>query len=178
MLLVAVAALAWLAVAAAASVEAGVWRTLAWALFFLLVLLAAVLVLVGVRWAVSGLIDVRSGGGGPAPWAVLVGAGLLLALPLCAVAAYFLLPAPTSATTLINSLERETGSAGRIGACIQRSGERWRCRVNDSSGSGLAGYAVTAEARCWRATRYAEGEGPMPPRAQGCTTLRDIAGIP
>jgi hypothetical protein len=178
LLLVVSAGLAWLAISAADSVEAGAWRSFAWAVFFLSALTFALLALVGVRWAVSALVDVRSANGDPAPWAVLFAAGLLLAVAFVGIAAYFLLPAPTSATTLINSLEGETGSAGHVGTCRQQRGERWRCSVNDSSGSGQAGYAVIAQARCWRATRYSSGEAPMPANAQGCTTLRDLAGFP
>jgi hypothetical protein len=129
---------------------------------------------------VSALANVRSAGGGPAPLPVLA-ATLLLLAAAAVPAAYVLLPVPTSARTVANDLERATDAAwlaGSAGSCEERRDGRWRCSVSDSSASARAGYAVRADVRCWRARRFRDGEAPMPPRPSGCTTLRDVIGLP
>jgi hypothetical protein len=142
------------------------------------VAILCVLGLVGVVWAVRVAINTTDSGP-RAWWAVLLAAAALLAVPVGAAAIYFLLPLPVTETILTQSLERETGSAGfySSSSCTERGDKRWRCKVPDSSGSGLAEYAVTAGHRCWHATlRTEDVEGPMPGRADGCATLRD-AGV-
>jgi hypothetical protein len=112
---------------------------------------------------------------------VLAAAVLLLAVFGAVPAAYVLLPVPTSARTVSNDLERATDAArfvGSGGSCEERRNGRWRCSVSDPSASGEAGYVVRADARCWRARRFREGMAHMPPSASGCTTLRDLIGLP
>jgi hypothetical protein len=96
------------------------------------VLLAALLVLAGAAWIVRQML--RASEEGPPPrWAVLVAAGVLLAVPVGALAAYFAVPAPVSERGLTNSIERETGSAGLGSECSEvRNG---RCiTIRDAAG--------------------------------------------
>jgi hypothetical protein len=139
------------------------------------VVIACVLALSGVVWAVRAAI--RSRRVGPPAWrTVLLAAAALLAVPVGAAGLYLLLPVPVTETTLSRSIQRETGSAPLYSAlsCVERRANRWRCSVPDSSGSGLAKYAVTAGDQCWHATlRNDDFEGRMPVRPDGCATLRD-----
>jgi hypothetical protein len=101
-----------------------------------------------------------------------------VAVPTAAVATYLLLPVPISERTLTNSIERDTGSASFSSECSERAAERWRCHVDDRSGSGYAQYVVTAGDSCWHARRTEiDAESPMPAGPAGCTTLRDALGI-
>lgn len=175
------AATAVVALVAAEQFQAGAARTAAWAVYFAALAVLAVLAVVTVVLTVSALVSVRSAGGGPSPVPVLAVAVLLLAVFGAIPAAYVLLPVPTSARTVSNDLERATDAARYVGSgasCDERSDGRWRCKVSDPSGSGEAGYAVGADARCWRARRFRDGIAHMPPRASGCTTLRDLVGLP
>jgi hypothetical protein len=175
------AATAVVALVAAEQIDAGAARTAAWAAYFAALAVFAVLAVVTVVLTVSALVDVRTAGGGSSPVPVLAAAVLLLAVVGAVPAAYVLLPVPTSARTVSNDLERATDAArylGSGGSCEERRDGRWRCKVSDPSGSGQGGYAVSADARCWRARRFRDGIAHMPPRASGCTTLRDLIGLP
>jgi hypothetical protein len=170
-----------LALGAAEQFDAGAARTAAWAVYFAALVALAVVAVSTLVSTVSALVDVRSAGGGPAPVPVLAATLLLLAAVAAVPAAYVLLPVPTSARTVANDLERATDAAwfvGSAGSCEERRDGRWRCSVSDSSASARAGYAVRGDVRCWRARRFRDGEAPMPPRASGSTTLRDLIGLP
>jgi hypothetical protein len=159
----------------------GAARTAAWVVYFAALAALVVLAVVTVVLTVSALVSVRTAGGGPSPVPVLAAAVLLLAVFGAVPAAYVLLPVPTSARTVSNDLERATDAArfvGSGGSCEERRNGRWRCSVSDPSASGEAGYVVRADARCWRARRFREGMAHMPPSASGCTTLRDLIGLP
>jgi hypothetical protein len=175
------AATAVLAVVAAEQFDAGAARTAAWAVYFAALAALAVIAVPTLVSTVSALASLRSAGGGPAPVPVLATALLLLAAAAAVPAAYVLLPVPTSSRTVANDLERATDAAryvGPAGSCEERRDGRWRCSVSDPSASGQAGYAVRADARRWRARPFRNGQAPMPPRASGCTTLRDLIGLP
>jgi len=175
------AATAVVALVAADRFEAGAARTAAWVVYFAALAALAVLSVVTLVLTVSALVSVRTAGGGPSPVPVLAAAVLLLAVVGAVPAAYALLPVPTSARTVSNDLERATDAARFVGSgdsCEERRDGRWRCSVRDPSGSGEAGYSVGADARCWRAHRFRDGIAHMPPRASGCTTLRDLIGLP
>lgn len=178
---VVLAATAVVALVAAEQFEAGAARPAAWVVYFSALAALVVVAVVTLVLTVSALVSVRSAGGGPSPVPVLAAAVLLLAAFGAVPAAYVLLPVPTSARTVSNDLERATDAArfvGSGGSCEQRRDGRWRCKVSDPSGSGEAGYAVRADARCWRARRFRDGIAHMPPRASSCTTLRDLIGLP
>jgi hypothetical protein len=175
------AATAALALVGTEQFDAGAARTVAWAVYFAALAAFAVVAVVALARTVSALVNVRSASGGPAPVAILAMTLILLAAVVAVPTVYLLLPVPTSARTVANDLERATDAArlvGPDGSCAERRDGRWRCSVNDSSASARAGYAVTADARCWRARRFRDGEAPMPVRASGCTTLRDLIGVP
>jgi hypothetical protein len=151
--------------------------TSGWILFFVAVAMAAVLALLGAVWLVRALINSRESGP-PAWWAVLLAAAVLLAVPVAAVATYLLLPVPLTEGTLTQSIERETHSAGFSSECSKREERSWRCSIDDTSGSGVAQYDVTAGRSCWDASRRGgDAETPMPARPEGCTALRDVLGI-
>jgi hypothetical protein len=174
------AATAVLALVAAEQFDAGAARTAAWAIYFAALAALAVVAVPTLVSTVSALASVRSADGGPAPLPVLATTLLLLAAAAVP-AAYVLLPMPTSARTVANDLERATDAAryvGWAGSCEDRRDGRLRCSVSDPSASGQADYAVRADARCWHGRRFRDGEAPMPPRASGCTTLRDLIGLP
>jgi hypothetical protein len=144
--------------------------------YLVFVALMSLMALLAIAWCVRALVRHRATGP-PAAWAVLLGAALLLAVPVAAASAYLFLPAPVSERTLTNSVERETNSAGLASDCSER-GNRWRCDVTDSQGSGSAGYEITAGRSCWEARRIRhDAEIPMPRRPDGCTTLRDALGL-
>ena len=152
--------------------------TVWWILFFVAVVIACLLALLGVVWAVRAAMNSR-GVGPPAWWAVLLAAAALLAVPAGAAAIYYLLPVPVTESTLAHSIARETDSLTlySFASCSERPGRGWRCNVPDRSDSGSVTYAVTAGDQCWHATLRTEGaEGAMPARADGCATLRD-AGV-
>jgi hypothetical protein len=74
-------------------------------------------------------------------------------------------------TTLVESLEDETGSAALSpGTCEQRGARAWSCSIMDDSGSGGADYAVTATSEhCWRARITLDAsESGMPRTASAC----------
>jgi hypothetical protein len=134
--------------------------------------------LLGAALLVRALIRTRQEGPPPA-WAVALAAAVLLAIPAVAAGAYFVLPAPVSGRGLTNSVERETGSTTLFESeCSEFGDGRWRCNVYDASASGTSDYIVSAGWSCWEARRIRdEAETPMPTRAEGCTTLRDTAGL-
>jgi len=141
------------------------------------ILLAAVLVLAGAARIVRRMVR-TSDEGPPKWWAVLVAATVLLAVPIGAVAAYLAMPAPVSERGLTNSIERVTDSAGLGSECNEIADGRWRCVVGDSSGSGSSDYEVATGWSCWNARRSADNaEQTMPARPEGCTTIRDCAGL-
>ena len=152
--------------------------TVWWGLFFVAVTILCVLGLVGVVWAVRAAIN-STESGPPDRWAVVLAAAALLAVPAGAAAIYFLLPVPITETTLAHSIERETDALTvySSASCSEQTGTAWRCDVPEISDSGTVEYAVTVGDQCWHATLRTEGaEGLMPPRAEGCATLRD-AGV-
>jgi hypothetical protein len=74
-------------------------------------------------------------------------------------------------TTLVESLEDETGSAALLpGTCAQLGPRLWSCSIEDDSGSGGAHYAVTATSEhCWRARITLDAsESSMPKTASAC----------
>jgi hypothetical protein len=175
------AATAVLALVAAEQFDAGTARTAAWAVYFAVLAALAIVAVVTLALTVSALVNVRSASGGPAPVPLMAATLLMLAAAAAVPVVYVLLPVPTSARTVENDLERATDAArfvGPAGGCAEQREGRWRCSVSDSSASGHAGYAVRTDARCWRARRIRDGEAPMPARASGCTTLRDLIGLP
>ncbi len=106
-----------------------------------------------------------------------IGVAVML-MVLTAPFAYFLLPVPVSERSLTNSIERETRSAALSSECSEIVDGRWRCHVNDSSGSGTSDYAVDTGFSCWHARRTADdAEVPMPRRPDGCAKLRDFLGL-
>jgi hypothetical protein len=152
--------------------------TLGWVLFFAAVAIVAVAALLGAVWLIRALINSR--GLEPAAWwAVLLAAGVLLAVPAGALVTYFFLPVPISERTLVHSMERKTDSAGMASGCSERAQRRWRCHITHGAGSGSAGYEVTTGRSCWHATRSGprQAETPMPQRPDGCTTIRDVLGV-
>jgi hypothetical protein len=146
--------------------------TLGLAVYLAVLVVVAAAVLLGVVSLVRTLIGVREEG--PPPWwAVLVGAVALLAIPVGAVWAYFLLPAPITERSLANSIERETNQ-GFTSDCSKEFGQKWRCEMRDASGE-LVSYSVTAGQRCWYASRDDDVAGTRVVREpESCTTLRDV----
>jgi hypothetical protein len=132
----------------------------------------------GAALLVRALIRTREEGPPPG-WALVLAATVLLAIPVAAVCAYRLLPAPVSDRGLTNSMERETGSNTLFESdCDEIRDGRWRCNVYDASASGTSDYDVGSGWSCWHARRIRDNaEVPMPARPEGCTTLRDTAGL-
>jgi hypothetical protein len=80
-------------------------------------------------------------------------------------------PPRLTAKTLVDSVEREVGSAALDpGTCRRRGPATWSCEVQDDSGSGGATYAVTVTSKqCWRARLTDDNsEHGMPRTASGC----------
>jgi hypothetical protein len=76
-----------------------------------------------------------------------------------------------TATTLVASVEDETGSGALApGTCDRQGAKTWSCSIMDRSGSGGATYGVTVTSdRCWRARLTKNyGEPGMPEKASGC----------
>jgi hypothetical protein len=137
--------------------------------------LLVVLALVGAALTVRAVVHSRDEGP-PSWWAVLLAAGVLVAVPVGAIAAYLLLPAPVSERGLRHSMERRTDEPGSF-ECSDARDERWACRFRDPSG-GTARYEVRAGWSCWRARRMADNaEARMPNALRGCTTVRDSVGV-
>jgi hypothetical protein len=149
--------------------------TIGWVLLFAAVAIAAVLALLGALWLIRALINSR-GADPPAWWAVLLAAGVLLAVPAAVLATYLFLPVPVSERTLVNSMERKTDSGGMSSACSERSHRHWRCSITDGAGSGSARYEVTAGRSCWNQPETAAATPkhrcPSTPRAaRRCATF-------
>ena len=145
--------------------------------YLVLVAILAPSMLAGAAWLVRALIRTREEGP-PGRWALSLAVAVLLAMPVGAACAYFFLPAPASKRGVTNSIERETDAGLIPSECSKTRDGRWHCSVYDSSSSGTSEYDVSAGWSCWHARRTADNaEFPMPPRPEGCTTLRDALGL-
>jgi hypothetical protein len=82
---------------------------------------------------------------------------------------------PVNETTLFESVQAESGSAGELfdeaGTCTARRRGIWHCSVLDREGSGGADYRVQVPSgdSCWTARLVSDySEGGMPERVTGC----------